>query len=92
MKTSPSILSLAGSCLLCVSASAQTPPASPAEVPARADAPVVAAAVDIRARPPVRDLRLVTAAGSVIVLADGVVAQARIAQVQPPAAGFVYER
>ncbi len=34
----------------------------------------------------------VTAAGSVIMLADGIVANARIAQIQPPAPGFVYER
>jgi hypothetical protein len=39
-----------------------------------------------------RDLQRVTAAGSVIVLADGIVANARMAQVQPPAPGFVYER
>ena len=34
----------------------------------------------------------VTAAGSVIMLADGIVANARVAQIQPPAPGFVYER
>jgi hypothetical protein len=35
----------------------------------------------------------VTAAGSVIViLADGIVANATIAQIRPPAPGFVYER
>ena len=34
----------------------------------------------------------VTAAGSVIVLADGIVAHATLAQIQPPADGFVYER
>lgn len=34
----------------------------------------------------------VTAAGSVIVLADGIVANATLAQIQPPADGFVYER
>ena len=33
-----------------------------------------------------------TAAGSVIVLADGIVANAVVAQIQPPADGFVYER
>lgn len=33
-----------------------------------------------------------TAAGSVIVLADGKVAHATLAQIQPPAPGFVYER
>lgn len=34
----------------------------------------------------------VHAAGSVIVLADGIVANATLASFQPPAAGFVYER
>jgi len=34
----------------------------------------------------------ITAAGSVIVLADGIVAQARLARIDPPAPGFVYER
>ncbi|OGA97984.1 MAG: hypothetical protein A3E25_03070 [Burkholderiales bacterium RIFCSPHIGHO2_12_FULL_69_20] len=33
----------------------------------------------------------ITAAGSVLVLADGIVANARTAQVQPPAPGFQYE-
>lgn len=33
-----------------------------------------------------------TAAGSVIVLADGIVANAAMAQIQPPADGFAYER
>lgn len=33
-----------------------------------------------------------TAAGSVIMLADGIVANARVAQIQSPAPGFVYER
>lgn len=33
-----------------------------------------------------------TTAGSVVVLADGIVADARLAPVPPPAAGFQYER
>ncbi len=37
-------------------------------------------------------LRTITAAGSVIVLADGIVANASMAQIPPPAPGFVYER
>jgi hypothetical protein len=37
-------------------------------------------------------LATVTAAGSVIVLADGIIANAALAQIQPPADGFVYER
>jgi hypothetical protein len=35
---------------------------------------------------------MVTAAGSVIILADGKVVHATLAQIQPPAPGFVYER
>jgi hypothetical protein len=34
----------------------------------------------------------VVAAGSVIILADGIVANAHVAPVEPPADGFVYER
>ena len=34
----------------------------------------------------------IAAAGSVIVLADGIVANATIAQILPPAPGFVYDR
>lgn len=34
----------------------------------------------------------VTAAGSVIILSDGIVANATMAQIQTPAPGFVYER
>ena len=34
----------------------------------------------------------VTAAGSVIILSDGIVANATVAQIQAPAPGFVYER
>lgn len=34
----------------------------------------------------------VAAAGSVLILADGIVANATLAQIQPPAPGFVYER
>ena len=34
----------------------------------------------------------ITAAGSVIILADGIVANAAMAQIQVPADGFVYER
>jgi hypothetical protein len=35
---------------------------------------------------------IVTAAGSVIILADGKVAHATLAQILPPSPGFVYER
>ena len=44
------------------------------------------------AKPTFAATATVTAAGSVIVLADGIVANATLAQIQPPADGFVYER
>ena len=44
------------------------------------------------AKAPVAVATIITAAGSVIVLADGIVANATMAQIQPPADGFVYER
>ena len=44
------------------------------------------------AKPAVAVAATVTAAGSVIFLADGIVANATLAQIQPPADGFVYER
>jgi hypothetical protein len=62
-------------------ADAATPPA-PKTLTAAANAKTVAPAAATK----------VTAAGSVIMLADGIVANARIAQIQPPAPGFVYER
>jgi CubicO group peptidase (beta-lactamase class C family) len=62
-----------------------------------AAAPVDAAraqtvAAGIKGAKPSAAAAVVTAAGSVIVLADGIVANATMAQVQPPADGFVYER
>lgn len=57
--------------------------------PASAPKPVAVAA-NARAASP--SVTRVTAAGSVIVLADGIVANATIAQILPPAPGFVYER
>ncbi len=51
-----------------------------------------AAAFAKAAKPTFAAAATVTAAGSVIVLADGIVANAILAQVQPPADGFVYER
>jgi hypothetical protein len=57
-----------------------------------AEAPTaVASVVNVRAAKPAAPTTT-TAAGSVILLADGIVANAKFAQIQPPAAGFVYER
>ncbi|MBL8344564.1 MAG: hypothetical protein JNN03_03915 [Rubrivivax sp.] len=58
--------------------------------PASAPKPVAVAA-NARVASPASVTR-VTAAGSVIILADGIVANATIAQILPPAPGFVYER
>lgn len=59
---------------------------------ASADVPKAqAVAANVKAVKPVL-AATVTAAGSVIVLADGIVANATLAQIQPPADGFMYER
>ena len=61
--------------------------------PASADLPKTqTAAASVKTAKPVAALVTITAAGSVIVLADGIVANAALAQIQPPADGFVYER
>jgi hypothetical protein len=52
---------------------------------------VLTAAANAKASTPLAALA-VTAAGSVIILSDGIVANAAMAQIQPPAPGFVYER
>ena len=49
-------------------------------------------AANTRAAQPVPVTRTVVAAGSVLVLVDGVVASARIAPAAVPAPGYVYER
>jgi hypothetical protein len=50
------------------------------------------AAANVKAAKPVVAMTTIAVAGSVIVLADGIVANAILAQIQPPADGFVYER
>ncbi len=60
---------------------------------ASADVPKMqTAAASAKVAKPTVAMATITAAGSVIVLADGIVANAALAQIQPPAAGFVYER
>jgi hypothetical protein len=49
-------------------------------------------AVNARSVMPTAVTSTVLAAGSVLLLADGIVANAALAQIQPPAIGFVYER
>jgi hypothetical protein len=57
------------------------------------DAPKMqTAAASVKGAKPTVALATITAAGSVIVLADGIVANATLAQIQAPADGFVYER
>jgi hypothetical protein len=60
-----------------------------AQSPAKQGSTVV---TNARAAGPVAAVTIVTAAGSVIILADGIVANAALAQIQAPADGFVYER
>jgi hypothetical protein len=57
------------------------------------DAPKMqTAAASVKTAKPTVALATITAAGSVIMLADGIVANATLAQIQAPADGFVYER
>jgi hypothetical protein len=51
------------------------------------------AAANVKAaKPTIAAMSTVTAAAGAIILADGIVANATVAQVLPPAEGFVYER
>ncbi|MDT7837177.1 hypothetical protein [Aquabacterium sp. OR-4] len=68
-------------------ATAPKAPANPAAMTAVLPAAATTVAANTRA-----GARSFHAAGSVIVLVDGIVANATSAQVHPPAAGFMYER
>jgi len=76
-------------------ADAATPGAGPAPAKAaneRAGAPkTLVAAASPRTAAPTAVVKI-AAAGSLIVLEDGIVANAAIAQIRPPAPGFQYER
>jgi hypothetical protein len=63
---------------------------TPAKAPAGAQRALTAAA-NVKATT-LASAVTVSAAGSVIILADGIVANAVMAQIQAPATGFVYER
>lgn len=80
-------LSLISSCALL----ATHAPAQSSADAAKPAPKTLTAAASVKAALPA-SATIITAAGSVIVLADGMVANARMALVQPPAAGFVYER
>lgn len=88
---------IAGGALLALQAGAQTAPGSPAGPAAAAETALTPsealklAAAPVAMAKPGRLVRI-TAAGSVILLADGTVARAQMAQIVPPAPGFVYER
>jgi hypothetical protein len=73
-------------------AAAPKAPTSAARALVPTEAATTIAATHARATTPTPSTRLVTAAGSVLVLVDGVVSQANIARIQPPAPGFMYER
>ena len=93
---------IAGCAALALPTAAQpvTPQGQVATVPAptataaapKAVAVVTAAGSDARAAARTPGTTRVTAAGSVIILADGIVANAAFAQVLPPTHGFAYER
>ncbi len=74
-----------------VSAAATAMPKPAAGAP-RAAAVVAAASADGRAPVRTPGSTSFTAAGSVIILADGIVANATNAQILPPAPGFAYDR
>jgi hypothetical protein len=82
-------LSLASCCALMATQAFAQSAAQPPGAPELSKTQTAAA--NVRAAKP---LLAVTnhAAGSVMVLADGIVANAMLAQIQAPADGFVYER
>ena len=85
------LFAILGCALLSLPAAAQSR-AEPAKAKAAAPAPkVLAAATPAKVSTPMAAVTI-SAAGSVILLSDGIVANASIAQIQPPAPGFVYER
>jgi len=86
--------------LLALNAAAQTPKPSAAQKRAKATTAAKPAADDAKTQTAAAGAQAaklvvattVTAAGSVIILADGIVANAAMAQIEPPAEGFVYEQ
>ncbi len=75
--------------------------ATPTSAPAPAPAPTISqsptggkitVAANAKAPMPTSGARSSSAAGSVVVLADGIVFSPAVLQIQPPAPGFAYER
>jgi predicted house-cleaning NTP pyrophosphatase (Maf/HAM1 superfamily) len=67
-----------------------TAAATPVKAPASSPKALTVAAANAKAAT-LTSATPVTAAGSVIILSDGIVANASMAQIEPPAPGFVYE-
>jgi hypothetical protein len=87
-------MSLISCCALMATHAFAQSSAQPPSVATRAPvgpAKTQAVAANVKAAKPILAATF-AAAGSVIVLADGIVANAVLAQIQPPADGFVYER
>jgi hypothetical protein len=88
---------IAGGAMLASHAYAQ-PAAQPADAPATTtlkaspSAPSSSTVTTNVAANLAANARTVNAAGSILILADGIVAGASMAQIHPPAPGFVYER
>jgi len=80
----------AGRSAAVVSSQTTAAPATAVPVVAAAKAGTTGPGLKVAAAP--TSVRAVNAAGSVIILADGIVANATMAQILPPAPGFVYER
>ncbi len=81
--------------LIASSALISTPALAQSSTQKRSNAPAASAkapAANIKAAGAAAAATTITAAGSVIILADGIVANAALAQIQAPADGFVYER
>ena len=76
-----------------LTAAGSAPRSPPVTAPPTATTSVTAnVTAHVGAPRPASGRTTVTAAGSVIILVDGIVANASIAQIHPPAPGFVYER
>jgi hypothetical protein len=90
------LMLIAGCASMAVQAFAEPPPAQPGPTAAPAVVAPAGAPKLLAAAPAARAANLApvfrfTAAGSVMLIADGRVAHASIAQIPPPAPGFVYE-
>jgi hypothetical protein len=81
-----------GGAVLASSAVAQTAVPQPSAAPEHPKVAAATPAAGARAVVRAPGTAVFTAAGSVVVLTDGVVSKAAMATIHPPAPGFVYER